>query len=234
MDRTTYITNQVQKIRNEIKPVHLLAVTKYVPVEEATVVYKCGQYDLGEARVTQLQEKSQYFLEHDFKNVRWHFIGHLQSNKINRLLKTPGLRAIHSIDSFKLLEALYDRLEHFQGEKLEIFIQIKTTTEDSKSGVVTYDELSQMVNFILSRNHKKIVFKGLMTMGPIRTEDFEQDALDSFTKLAKIRQKLIREYHFGEELQLSMGMTRDYKIAISAGSHWVRIGSLLFPPTKNQ
>ena len=98
MDRTTYITNQVQKIRNEIKPVHLLAVTKYVSVEEAAVVYKCGQYDLGEARVTQLQDKSQYFLEHDFNKavVPSHVIAHSLKSTVTPNSDSESVPAVTS------------------------------------------------------------------------------------------------------------------------------------------
>jgi PLP dependent protein len=229
MDRTNYITNQINKIREQIKPAKLIAVTKYASIDDAKTVYSNDHYDLGEARVSQLQERSQEFYDSSLDKVRWHFIGNIQTNKINRLLKTPNLFAIHSVHSKKILEGIYDRIDLYEGEELRFFIQIKTSEEDEKSGVENYDELSQMVNYILAHPESKLKFQGLMTMGPIRTENFENDAKASFKKLAKIRHKLLKEYDLCSDFILSMGMSNDYQLAVDAGSHLVRIGSSLFP-----
>jgi PLP dependent protein len=229
MDRYSYIAEKIQKIKSEIGLTTMLAVTKHASLDDAKAVYKFGHYDLAESRVSQLQERSQEFYASSMDRVRWHFIGNLQTNKINRLLKTQHLFSIHSIASKKILEGVYDRIDLFEGELLKFFIQINTSGEKEKSGIENYDELSQIVNYILAHPHSKLSFQGLMTMGPIRTENFTEDANKSFKKLAKIRAKLVKEYELGEDFQLSMGMSNDYRLAVGAGSHVVRIGSALFP-----
>ena len=233
MNRAIYITDKLLKIKSEIKPSQLIAVTKYATIEDAKVLYDTGHMQLGEARVTQLQERAQEFYASSMDKVEWHFIGNLQTNKINRLLKVPNLHSIHSVSSKKLLESIYARIDLFEGEILHFYIQIKTSKESEKSGIENYDELSMIINFILANPHPKLHFQGLMTMGAIRTDNFEQDAKYSFEKLAKIRKKVISEYSVPDNFLLSMGMSSDYKLALDAGSHVVRIGSALFPEGHN-
>ncbi|MBT7609003.1 MAG: YggS family pyridoxal phosphate-dependent enzyme [Bacteriovoracaceae bacterium] len=229
MDRVSYITEKINLIKKRIGATKLVAVTKYATIEDAKTIYYCDHYDLGEARVSQLQERSQEFYASSMDKIRWHFIGNLQTNKINRLLKIPNLYAIHSIDSKKLLEGIYDRIDLFEGYQLRFYVQIKTSEEHEKSGVENYDQLSQIVNYILAHPHAKLKFQGLMTMGAIRTENFKVDAVTSFKKLAKIRNKLLKDYDLNQDFELSMGMSNDYQLAIDSGSHLVRIGQALFP-----
>jgi PLP dependent protein len=233
MNRSIYITDKYNDIKAEIKSTRLIAVTKYASLEDAKILYDAGQFELGEARVGQLQERAQEFYASSMEKVNWHFIGNLQTNKINRLLKIPNLHSIHSVSSKKLLESIYARIDLFEGKKLHYFIQIKTSKESEKNGIENYDELSMIVNFILANPHPKLHFQGLMTMGAIRTENFVDDAKYSFEKLAKIRKKIISEYSVPYDFLLSMGMSGDYKLAIDAGSDIVRVGSALFPEIKN-
>jgi len=208
----------------------LVAVTKYSPVEDLFLAYKIGHRDFGENRVKDLESKAQAFFEKGFHDVRWHFIGNLQSNKLNQLLKIKNLCSIHSIDSFKLLEKLYEKAPQFlEGRSLSFFLQVKTSDEDEKSGFNPKDEVYQALRFIEERGKQQtfLDFLGFMTMGKVRTDNFEEDAAECFQCLAKLRDSTLNDFSFGG-LKLSMGMSRDYKIALAHGSDFVRVGSALF------
>src|SRR4051812_24051577 len=105
----TKIAKNLSALKKEIKGAHLVAVTKYSPVEDVVTAYEAHQYDFGENRVQDLAQKAQVFSEKDLSKVKWHFIGHLQSNKVKDLLRIPRLYAIHSVDSIRLLEEIIKR-----------------------------------------------------------------------------------------------------------------------------
>ncbi|TNF04268.1 MAG: YggS family pyridoxal phosphate-dependent enzyme [Deltaproteobacteria bacterium] len=221
------IQKQILHFKQELSPARLLAVTKYSELEDLISAYEAGQRDFGESRIQDLKAKAEELSSRGYLDIRWHFIGHIQSNKFNRLLKIPGLTYIHSIDSFKILEDLYKKEDHFEGQYLRFFLEFKTTDEDEKGGIDSYDELAKCTNFILNHPQSKFIFHGLMTMGPIRTENFEEDAIKSFKKLRKTRDQLKADFDL-PKLKLSMGMSSDYKFALKEGSDWVRIGSSIF------
>jgi len=222
------IAKNLLAIKNEIKPAELIAVTKYSTVEEVIIAYDSKQYDFGENRLQDLKLKANEFKKRDLSLVRWHFIGHLQTNKVRELLKIPNLFAIHSIDSIRLLEELFKRESDFKGSELKLFLQVKTTQEETKSGFSNAEELKMAVEILLSRSSSKIKLIGLMTMGPIETEDFKVDALRAFKDLSVIASQLEESFNLQSKLKLSMGMSQDYKLAIMAGSDYVRIGSSIF------
>ncbi len=228
-ERENFILEKIHSLGKSISPAKFVAVTKNARLKDAKIIYDSGHFDLGESRLEQLQERSQFFLERSMKNVRWHFIGNIQSNKLNRLLKIPNLFCIHSIHSQKILKSLYRNIDLLQGEKLNYFLQIKTSLENEKSGIENDEELSIAMNFILENQTPKLHFQGLMTMAPIRTNDYEKETQKSFQKLYQIKKRLLREYQLGNDFLLSMGMSRDYREALAAGSDWVRIGSSLYP-----
>ena len=210
--------------QNEIK---VVAVTKYSPIDDIEISYSIGHCAFGENRVLDLQEKSDYFIEKGIDDIEWHFIGNLQTNKINRLLKIEGLKYIHSVDSLSLLEAILKKEEQFRGDRLGLFLQINTSGESEKSGFTNYDSLAGAVNLFLEANDSKFYLCGLMTMGKIRTVDLEGDARDCFQKLKKMKLQL--EDDFGvKELKLSMGMSSDFEIAIDEGADFIRVGSSLY------
>jgi pyridoxal phosphate enzyme (YggS family) len=222
------IAKNIAAIKKEIAPAELIAVTKYSGVPEIVLACEAHQYDFGENRVSDLLEKAQDEQLINQKKIRWHFIGHLQTNKVKDLLKCPHLHAIHSIDSLRLLEELLKREDDFKGDELKLFFQVNTSHESEKSGFETSDDLKMAIDLLLSRPNSKFTLSGLMTMGPIRTEDFESGATKSFKDLKGIAQKMESKCNLKLPLKLSMGMSQDYKLAILEGSNYVRIGSAIF------
>lgn len=227
MSLKSRITKNINELRAETKGAQLVAVTKYSSLEEVLIAYEAGVLDFGENRTTDLQEKAQAFLERNLTKVHWHFIGHLQSNKVRELLRIPNLYAIHSVDSIRLLEELYKRESDFKGDKCKIFLQVNTSHEEEKSGFESTEELMEAVALMNKRQDSKLVLHGLMTMGAIRTDDFETEARKCFQTLKFVRQKLSERFHLND-LKLSMGMSQDYQIALSEGADYIRVGSKIF------
>ena len=222
------IAKNIAAIKKEISPAELIAVTKYSGVPEIVLAFEAHQYDFGENRVSDLLDKAQDDQLINQKKIRWHFIGHLQTNKVKDLLKCPHLYAIHSVDSLRLLEELLKREDDFKGDELKLFFQVNTSHESEKSGFETSDDLKMAIDLLLSRPNSKFTLSGLMTMGPIRTEDFETGATKSFKDLKVIAQKMESRCNLKVPLKLSMGMSQDYKLAVLEGSNYVRIGSAIF------
>jgi pyridoxal phosphate enzyme (YggS family) len=158
--------------------------------------------------------------------VRWHFIGHLQTNKVKDLMCIPNLYAIHSVDSLKLVQELVKYKDSFKGIELNIFLQVNTSLETEKSGFKTMEELEEAVQLVLHTD-TPFKMKGLMTMGTLRTENFEIEARRCFQELIKIKKTLQEKYTL-VDLKLSMGMSQDYKIAHELEADYVRLGSSLF------
>lgn len=199
----------------------LIAVSKTYPAQDIALAYAAGQRDFGENKVQELSEKA-LGLADTCPEICWHFIGGLQTNKINALLKAPNLASIHSVDSLRLLNKL---LSKETSKNIGVFLQFNCSGEAQKGGFEDYKELVEAANAF--KAGKGFYLQGLMTMGPIRTEDFEADAKRSFDMLREIRDKL--KIETGEtHLQLSMGMSQDYPIALEAGADWVRIGTKIF------
>ena len=197
----------------------MVAVTKQTQLDDIELMYALGHRDFGENRVEALLERAIWAREQGLVDIRWHFIGHLQSNKINKLLKVPDLFAIHSVDSLKLLQKLMARLgpEHVN---LKFFIQVKTSPEDEKSGFVKLEEIREALDL----GRERIL--GLMTMAPIRTSDVSTGARECFGQLKELKEGLADPKR--ARLGLSMGMSGDYREALEFGSDWVRIGQGLF------
>ena len=222
------IAKNLSAIKKELKTAQLIAVTKYSPIEDVVEAYHAHQYDFGENRVQDLKEKAESLLALGLNKVRWHFIGHLQTNKVRELFKIPKLYAIHSVDSIGLLEELIKRESDFTGSELKLFFQVNTSHEVEKNGFETAEELDAAIKLLKSRTHSKLKIYGLMTMGTIRTQDFEAEASRCFRDLAMIAHNLEKNHGFSSPLKLSMGMSQDYKLAIAAGSDFVRVGSAIF------
>jgi pyridoxal phosphate enzyme (YggS family) len=222
------IAKNLAAIKKELKTAQLIAVTKYSPVEDVIAAYQAHHYDFGENRVQDLKEKADTFVQEKLNKVRWHFIGHLQSNKVRELYKVPNLYAIHSVDSLSLLEELIKRESDFSGTELKIFFQVNTSHEAEKSGFETAEELNTAIDLLMGRGNSKLKFYGLMTMGTIRTTEFETEAMRCFRDLNLIARNLEKSYGLKDPLKLSMGMSQDYKLAIEAGSDFIRVGSAIF------
>ncbi len=224
------IKKNIEKLRAEIpSEVVLIAVTKYQTEQEISSAYQAGLLDFGEARVADLAKKSLYFEK--YSDIRWHFIGHLQSNKISALLKVKNLVMIHSIDSLKLLQALFAKENYFEGDSLSYFLQVNSSDEEEKFGMNSIEDIYQCIELGLKTN-SKFRLHGLMTIGKIRTDNFQEDAVTCFSKLRNIKktveERVEKEQKITLDLKLSMGMSSDYKIAIEEGSDFVRIGTAIF------
>lgn len=213
------LAENLQAIKTQLNTSKLIAVSKTKPTSMVKEVYECGQLDFGENKVQDLLEKSSE-LQH-LENIRWHFIGQLQSNKINQLLKVPHLFSIHSIDRLSLLEKL---LKKDCSQSIGLFLQVNTSDEKEKAGFTELDQLKTATQMILSS--QKFKLQGLMTIGKIRTDEFEKDARSCFLRLKQLKEDLDNEYSLN--LELSMGMSSDFLIAQELGANWVRIGSSIF------
>ena len=221
------LEERLNKLNEELKDATLVAVSKYSPVEDLALAYSLGQLDFGENRVADLATKAGNFQFNQRQNVRWHFIGVLQTKKIKDLMKIPNLHAIHSVSSLKILEEILKREKEFQGSELNLFFQMNTGLEVEKSGFETVSEICDAVEVLFKKKTTDLKFTGLMTMGPIRTENFEEDAKKSFEKLVLARDEIAKKFKI-PDLKLSMGMSQDYKIALASGADFIRIGSLIF------
>ena len=207
---------------SEVGQAKLLVVSKTRSAEEVRALYQLGQRDFGENRVQDLEEKDALLT--DCPELRWHLIGHLQSNKITKLNKLSRLTSIHSIDSFELAEKLAKGLTgHFEG--VGLFLQVNTSHEEEKSGFEDYGEVFKTAKSLLEL--RNVRFQGLMTMGTIRTDAPVQEAHRCFKDLQEMAAKLQKSLDV-KKVELSMGMSGDYQVALQHGTDWVRVGSKIF------
>ena len=196
--------------------VTLVAVSKTRSVAEILELYNAGQRDFGENYVQELVEKASQLP----KDIRWHFIGHLQSNKVKQI--APFVQLIHSIDSLKLLEEL-DKQAAKYGRIIDFLLQVHIAAEETKFGL-DEKELEILIPQLSSFEH--IRCQGLMGMATFTNEEIV--VKKEFRFLAS----LYNRYFPGTGKILSMGMSSDYALAIREGSNMVRIGSLIFGERK--
>lgn len=198
----------------------LIAVSKTKPVVAIRALYARGQRDFGENRVQELLEKKLQLPD----DIRWHLIGHLQTNKVKAVL--PHVCMIHSVDSRKLL----DEIEH-QSAKLErqtdVLLQIHLSGEETKFGLDA-SELSAVLTEHRAGTWPHVRICGLMGMSSL-TEDLDLRRKE-FRHLNELFRKAKQEQFsdHGEFCQCSMGMSDDYPIALEEGATMIRVGSLLF------
>lgn len=222
-DRKALLQRKLSEVSAKLRPgVELVIVSKTRPVEDVLMYYELGHRDFGENRVQELYEKSE-LLKKKCPKIRWHMIGHLQSNKINQLFTIENLVSIHSVHSEELLEKLL-KAEHRLSHEVGIYLQYNTSHEDEKSGFETYHELEAAAEMALRGRNLSLV--GVMTMGTLRTEDFEAEAGRCFQDLVVEKNKL--EAELGVKLKTSMGMSRDYEIALREGTDCLRLGTMMF------
>jgi pyridoxal phosphate enzyme (YggS family) len=215
-----------QFVQNRIKnltknPVQLVAVSKTKPAETIKCIYDEGHRHFGENYVVELVEKCPKLP----KDLLWHFIGHLQSNKIKQILALENLWIIESVDSLSLAQKISKECVKL-GRKIRIYIQVNTSHESQKSGVKV-DEIVPIYKSIYTNEgnqFQNIELKGLMTIGKL-----EGDPRGDFQVLADCRKNVTKELNIDEcSIDLSMGMSDDYDIAIGMGSTNVRVGSKIF------
>lgn len=212
-----------KKIIEELKDkkATLVAVSKTKPAEDIKELYDLGQKDFGENYVQELTEKYELLT----KDIRWHFIGHLQSNKVKYI--APFVSLIQSVDSFKLLREINKEAKK-NNRVINCLLQVHIAKEETKFGL-DEEELDEIIKSVNQKENdlKNVFIDGLMGMASF-TDQAEmvkkefQYLKDLFDKYSSIHTE---NCHLKT---LSMGMSADYKMAIKEGSNMVRIGSLLF------
>jgi pyridoxal phosphate enzyme (YggS family) len=206
--------NLVEECRS--KNVELVAVSKTKPVAEILELYDLGQRDFGENYVQELLDKEKQLP----KDIRWHFIGHLQSNKVKQIISFVHL--IHGVDSLKLLKEI-----NKQSEKIHkitnCLLQVHIAQEETKFGL-NEEELNEIIRQFDNSTMKNVNVLGLMGMASFTNN--ETQIRNEFKYLKSLQTKLST---VNCQLSiLSMGMTADYTIAIEEGSTMIRVGSLIF------
>ncbi|XP_041985188.1 pyridoxal phosphate homeostasis protein [Aricia agestis] len=234
----TNIENAVARRSKELPQItpRLIAVSKIKPPKLIIEAYEAGQRDFGENYVNELAEKSNdpEILE-KCKDIRWHFIGHAQTNKVNKLLGVPNLFMVQTIHSDKIADTLNKQWVKYrkENEKLKVFVQVNTSLEEAKNGVEP-PETTKLVEHVL-KNCPELDFKGLMTIGQY-DYDTSKGPNPDFLTLAKCRQEVCEKLNLDiNKVELSMGMSTDYEHAIELGATTVRVGSVIFgarPPKK--
>ena len=211
------ISANIEKIKEQIgQNVQLVAVSKTKPVEMLMEAYNAGQRIFGENKVQEMIAKHEQMP----KDIEWHMIGHLQSNKVKYIATFVSL--IHSVDSLSLLETI--NKEAIKNNRvINCLLKIFIADEDTKFGL-DEAELNTLLNDESYKKIKNINIIGLMGMAT-NTDD-ENKIKSEFKKLKSLFDKL--SIQFPTFTTLSMGMSNDYKLAIKEGSTMVRVGSLLF------
>lgn len=217
----SHIQEQIDKIKTELPShVRLVAVSKYHPIEAIQEAYDGGQRIFGESKVQEMTQKYEMLP----RDIEWHFIGHLQTNKIKYM--APYVSLIHGVDSFKLLQEINKQAAK-ANRIIPCLLQIHIAKEETKFGFTT-DECLNMLNEGNWKALENIQIAGIMGMAT-NTED-ETIVANEFETLAQFFQQ-IKSNHFAESpyfKEISMGMSDDYPIAIEKGSTLVRIGSKIF------
>ncbi|CAJ0841422.1 7398_t:CDS:10, partial [Entrophospora sp. SA101] len=218
-ERRKEIASNLEEVKTKMslqrkRKVRLVAVSKYKPVSDILLAYEAGQRHFGENYIQELVEK----------NIQWHFIGSLQSNKCKALVAIPNLWAVETIDSSRKADVL-NKACSSRGEPLNIFIQVNTSEESTKGGIDPKDCISTIE--YIENNCFKLKVIGLMTIGSFEnSENYKNQDNPDFLKL----NQLYEEYKIlkGKELELSMGMSNDYEEALKLGSTNIRVGSKIF------
>ena len=204
-------------INDKRDDITLVAVSKTKPIEKIKKIYNEGHIDFGENRVNELLKK----FDHLPEDINWHMIGHLQTNKVKKII--PFISLIHSVDSFKLINKI-DIESRKINKKTNILLQVHIAEEKSKYGFES-KEIREFFNNKLDKSYKNINIIGLMGMATFTNN--KNQIKTEFRKLKMLFDE-IKSISDQKIKTLSMGMSGDYKIAIKEGSNMVRIGSLIF------
>ena len=204
----------------ERNDVTLVAVSKTKPIEEIKKKYNEGFINFGENRVNELVQKFNLLP----KDINWHMIGHLQTNKVKKII--PFISLIHSVDSLKLIDKIENESEKFD-KKTNILLQVHIAKEKSKYGF-NFEEVRDFFKNQLDESYKNINIVGLMGMATFTNNKNQIRKEFKNLKILYDEIKSISKKNNQKIKILSMGMSSDYKIAIEEGSNMVRIGSLIF------
>ena len=218
IENADLVRQQVETARNKANrqdQVNVIAVTKYVDVATTEALVKTGIQHIGENRVDKFLEKYQALKEYE---LTWHLIGSLQRRKVKDVINFVDY--FHALDSVKLAQEIQKRAEH----PIKCFLQVNISGEESKHGFAP-DELDDVLAEIAQLDKIEIV--GLMTMAPF--EASQEELQDIFSKTHQLQKQLekkqLKNMPFSE---LSMGMSRDFEVAVANGATYVRIGTSFF------
>jgi pyridoxal phosphate enzyme (YggS family) len=215
------IKNNINVITGELSgSCKLIAVSKTQPIERLQEAYDAGQRIFGENKAQELASKYAVLP----KDIEWHMIGHLQTNKVKYI--APFVALIHSIDSIKLLEEV-DKQAKKVNRKISCLLQVHIAKEETKFGF-DLDEVKELINSEALKNFSNIEIKGLMGMATF-TEN-QQQIRNEFALINNLFKTLKSQTlpTNVEMKELSIGMSSDYKIAIEEGSTLVRVGTAIF------
>ncbi len=215
------VKENLSRIQEEIVPYkpNIIAVTKYFGLDAIVAAYQAGLRDFGESRAIEAIDKIHQLPEDLRKNSRFHFIGHLQSNKVKKVVE--NFDCIHSIDSLKLAENVSIAAIE-AGKVQDVLLQLNNANEIQKFGF-SKEELEK--SFPLIQSLKGLNILGLMNMAPLGADSKLLAAL--FTEVGETRDFLQKQYNC-ELPEISMGMSQDYVIAARCGATMLRIGRKLF------
>jgi PLP dependent protein len=220
---STPIVDSILNLKNELAPFNakLVAVSKTKPVEIILEAMKAGQVEFGENYVQELDGKQKQISA----PIHWHFIGHLQTNKVKII--APYVNLIHGVENVKSLEVISKQALAL-GREIDVLLQVHIAKEDTKFGFGK-DEIITVVSDLIDHPLPSVKLCGFMGMATFTND--EQVIRNEFRSLRKIFESVKQEFlsrGVGGFDTLSMGMTSDYKIALEEGSTMVRIGSAIF------
>ncbi|MGP3779449.1 YggS family pyridoxal phosphate-dependent enzyme [Halanaerobium saccharolyticum] len=224
------LTNNLNQVKKNIKKaaakagrdfreIKLLAVSKNQDIDAIKILAEAGVKFFGENRVQELEEKNEKLLAENIE-LDWHFIGHLQRNKVKYLMRMENCRMIESIDSFRLAKEVNKRAKK-NGRKIPVLIEINIAGDENKFGI-TPDKAEEFLQKINNFDYLKV--EGLMTVLPYL--DDSEELRSYFKEMKKLFDQLSKEVIPLSEL--SMGMTNDYQIAVEEGATIVRVGTAIF------
>src|SRR5438874_9026072 len=222
----TSVAENLERVREQIAraaakvgrvggEIELVAVTKTHPAEKVREAIEAGQNLFGESRVQEARAK----IPELPSNLRWHFVGHLQKNKIRHAL--PLFEMIHSVDSLGLAQEI-NRIAEEEGMHPRVLLEVNVAGEGSKFGF-SPDKLRDQMEALLAL--PRLSIEGLMTIPPLAEE--AEASRKYFVQLRELRDRLQTEFHV-DLGQLSMGMTNDFPIAVEEGATLVRVGTAIF------
>lgn len=201
--------------------VRLIAVTKFASLDQIRDAYAAGIHDFGENKVQDALEKIEKLPE-----ATWHFIGHLQSNKVNKVV--GAFDWIHSVDSLELAEKISQRAQSL-NIKQKILLQVNIAREDQKHGFLI-ENLIECLDKLISLPNCDV--RGLMTIAPLQTNPPQPGNMSPdmvFAQLRSLRDKISAERSI-DLSEISMGMSQDFVHALQSGATMIRVGSYLFQP----
>src|SRR6266436_344185 len=209
------IAQAAAKAGRVVKDVELVAISKTHPAQKVREAVEDGQTLFGESRVQEARAK----IPELSSNIRWHFVGHLQKNKVRQAL--PLFEMIHSVDSLALAQDI-NRIAEEEGLYPRVLLEVNVAGEGSKFGFAP-DDLREQMEALLALSRLSI--EGLMCISPLAVES--EDSRKFFVEIRKLRDSVEKEFNM-KLPQLSMGMTQDFPIGIGEGATLVRVGTAIF------